>query len=112
MEHDMLRRFGCALCALAFALTALPTAAFAQLPEEQADTKQKALYLQKRLQVSYLFISHDISVVNYMADRIAVMLHGKIIEQGSPEAVLQNPRSAYTRQLLDCSFANKANRRL
>ena len=68
--------------------------------------------LQKRLQVSYLFISHDISVVNYMADRIAVMLHGKIIEQGSPEAVLQNPRNAYTRQLLDCSFANKANRRL
>ena len=47
-----------------------------------------------------------------MADRIAVMLHGKIIEQGSPEAVLQNPRNAYTRQLLDCSFANKANRRL
>ena len=68
--------------------------------------------LQKRLQVSYLFISHDISVVNYMADRIAVMLHGKIIEQGSSEAVLQNPRNAYTRQLLDCSFANKANRRL
>ena len=63
--------------------------------------------LQKRLQVSYLFISHDISVVNYMADRIAVMLHGKIIEQGTPEAVLQNPRNAYTRQLLDCSFVKR-----
>ena len=40
MEHDMLRRFGCELCALAFALTALPTAAFAQQPEEQAAVQQ------------------------------------------------------------------------
>lgn len=40
MEHDMLRRFGCALCVLAFALTALPTAAFAQQPEEQAAVQQ------------------------------------------------------------------------
>lgn len=40
MKHDMLRRFGCALCALAFALTALPTAAFAQQPEEQAAVQQ------------------------------------------------------------------------
>lgn len=40
MEHDMLRRFGCALCALVFALTALPTAAFAQRPEEQAAVQQ------------------------------------------------------------------------
>ena len=41
MEHDMLRRFGCALCALVFALTALPTAAFAQQPEEQAAVQQR-----------------------------------------------------------------------
>ena len=40
MEHDMLRRFGCVLCALAFALTVLPTAAFAQQPEEQAAVQQ------------------------------------------------------------------------
>ena len=40
MEHDMLRRFGCALCALVFALTALPTAAVAQQPEEQAAVQQ------------------------------------------------------------------------
>lgn len=40
MEHDTLRRFGCALCALAFALTALPTAAFAQQPGEQAAVQQ------------------------------------------------------------------------
>lgn len=40
MEHDMLRRFGCALCALTFALTALPPAAFAQQPEEQAAVQQ------------------------------------------------------------------------
>ncbi len=40
MEHDMLPPFWCALCALAFALTALPTAAFAQQPEEQAAVQQ------------------------------------------------------------------------
>ncbi|WP_291012286.1 hypothetical protein [Faecalibacterium sp.] len=40
MEHNILRRFGCALCALAFALTALPTAAFARQPEEQAAVQQ------------------------------------------------------------------------
>lgn len=64
--------------------------------------------LQKRLQVSYLFISHDIGVVNYMADRIAVLLHGKLVEQGTAKEVLSHPTQAYTQQLLNCSFAKRS----
>ena len=63
--------------------------------------------LQKRLQVSYLFISHDIGVVNYMADRIAVMFHGKLIEQGTAKEVLTHPKQIYTQQLLNSSFARR-----
>ena len=63
--------------------------------------------LQAQLQVSYLFISHDIGVINYMADWIAVMLHGKLVEQGPPEKVLLHPDQAYTQQLLECSFAKR-----
>lgn len=61
--------------------------------------------LQDRMHAAYLFISHDIGVVYHMADRIAVMKNGKIIETGIAEDVLENPQSDYTKQLLSCSFA-------
>lgn len=50
--------------------------------------------------LAYLFITHDIGVVQYLADRIAVMQNGKIVEQGDAERVLGNPAHAYTRTLL------------
>ncbi len=56
--------------------------------------------LQRSLGVSYLFITHNIGVVEYIADRVAVMNAGRIEEQGSAEEVLQGPRSDYTRRLL------------
>jgi peptide/nickel transport system ATP-binding protein len=56
--------------------------------------------LQRELGVSYLFITHNIGVVEYIADRIAVMQAGKIVEQGRCEAVLKQPQHAYTRTLL------------
>ena len=56
--------------------------------------------LQRELGVSYLFITHNIGVVEYIADRIAVMNRGRIEEQGSCEAVLGAPTSDYTRTLL------------
>ena len=56
--------------------------------------------LQRDTGVSYLFITHNIGVVEYIADRIAVMQRGRIEEQGSVEQVLGAPRSAYTRTLL------------
>jgi peptide/nickel transport system ATP-binding protein len=56
--------------------------------------------LQRELGVSYLFITHNIGVVEYIADRVAVMQSGRIVEQGSAEQVLQQPQQDYTRQLL------------
>ncbi len=63
--------------------------------------------LQDRLDISYLFISHDMGVVNYMADRIAVMRRGRVVESGATDEVLLHPQDEYTRQLLSCSFARR-----
>lgn len=57
--------------------------------------------LQRELGVSYLFITHNIGVVEYLADRVAVMQGGQIVESGTAEAVLNHPRQNYTRALLD-----------
>ena len=56
--------------------------------------------LQRDLGVSYLFITHNIGVVEYIADRIVVMKAGRVEEQGSCEQVLEQPTRDYTRQLL------------
>jgi peptide/nickel transport system ATP-binding protein len=56
--------------------------------------------LQKRLGLSYLFITHDFSVVEFIADHVAVMYLGRIVEYGRCEAVLNDPRHPYTRALL------------
>jgi peptide/nickel transport system ATP-binding protein len=57
--------------------------------------------LQDTLQLSYLFITHDISVVSYLAHEVAVMYLGKIVEQGSMEEIFDNPSHPYTQSLLD-----------
>jgi peptide/nickel transport system ATP-binding protein len=57
--------------------------------------------LKDRLGVAYLFISHDISVVAHLADRVAVMHRGKIVEIGSTGAIMRTPQHPYTRRLLD-----------
>jgi len=56
--------------------------------------------LQRRLGLTLLFISHDLSVVRYMCDRIAVMRAGKIVELASNEELYGSPRDPYTRELL------------
>ncbi len=56
--------------------------------------------LAMRLEISYLYITHDLAVARYMCDRIAVMYLGKIVEMGDTEDVLLNARHPYTRALL------------
>ena len=56
--------------------------------------------LQKEYQLAYLFITHNISVVEYIAHYVAVMYQGKIVEQGDVEQVLMHPQNEYTRALL------------
>lgn len=59
------------------------------------------LNLREELGLTMIFISHDLSVVRYIADRIAVMAGGKIVEVGEAEALFENPRSEVTRHLLE-----------
>lgn len=56
--------------------------------------------LQKQLKLSYLFISHDLSVVRHIADRVAVMYLGRLVEIGPVEQVFETPRHPYTQALL------------
>ena len=57
--------------------------------------------LQQELGLSYLFISHDLAVVQYMADRIGVMYLGRIVEEGPAYEVVKNPKHPYTKALID-----------
>ncbi len=57
-------------------------------------------HLQEQYAISYLFITHNMSVVAYFADRVAVMYQGQIVEQGEVEQVLTDPQHEYTRRLL------------
>ena len=56
--------------------------------------------LQDELGLAYVFISHDIGVIRYMCDRVAVMYRGKVVETGSAEQVTRDPQHAYTQALL------------
>ena len=56
--------------------------------------------LQNELGLTYLFITHDLGVVRYLADRVAVMYVGKIVEQGATEDIFNNPQHPYTKMLL------------
>jgi oligopeptide transport system ATP-binding protein len=61
--------------------------------------------LQKAHNLSYLFISHDLAVVRAMADHIMVMKDGRMVEQGTPDEVMDRPREAYTKRLMEAAFA-------
>ena len=56
--------------------------------------------LQREFGVSYLFITHDLSIVPGLAHLVGVMQHGRIVEQGTAEQILTAPRHPYTRALL------------
>src|SRR5207244_7640853 len=56
--------------------------------------------LQSQRRVSYLFISHDLGVVRYISDRIAVLYLGRLIELGTSEVVFEGPHHPYTETLL------------
>jgi len=56
--------------------------------------------LQSEFNLTYLFISHNLAVVRQLADRVAVMLNGEIVEEGDSESVLTHPHHAYTKRLL------------
>jgi peptide/nickel transport system ATP-binding protein len=56
--------------------------------------------LQDEFQLTYIFISHDLSVVKFMSDRILVMNRGQIVEQGTAESIYLEPKEEYTQKLI------------
>lgn len=56
--------------------------------------------LKETEKMAYLFITHDLSIVPYVCDRVAIMTEGKIVEIGTPEELFQNPQHPYTKSLL------------
>ena len=66
----------------------------------QATVLNLLLDLQEEFGLTYLFISHDLAVVKYMADEILVMSEGTIVERGSSEEIYARPQHPYTQQLL------------
>lgn len=75
------------------AVSALDVTVQGQVLELLADIK-------RRTQVAILFITHDLRVAAQISDKIIVMQHGRIVEQGTPHEVLSTPREAYTRELI------------
>jgi peptide/nickel transport system ATP-binding protein len=66
----------------------------------QAHVLELLQELQERLQFACLFVTHDLAVVDLLADRIAVMQNGHIVEQGTRDAILRNPQDPYTQRLI------------
>lgn len=67
----------------------------------QAQILDLLLQLKQRLGLTYILVSHDLSVVHFMSDRIVVMYLGKIVEQGPAEEIFQSPRHPYTQALFN-----------
>jgi len=70
----------------------------------QVDILKLLKEIKSQLELTYLFIAHDLSVIGYMSDRIAVMKEGKLVELGERDQVLANPKDPYTQRLLDSNL--------
>jgi len=66
----------------------------------QAQVMNLLIDLRKKYNLAYLFISHDLSVVRHISDRIAVMYLGRVVESGSAADIMERPRHPYTRALI------------
>ncbi|WP_394893490.1 ABC transporter ATP-binding protein [Mesorhizobium sp. AaZ16] len=100
--------------AIARAIVRRPAFVIADEPVSALDTTVRAQVLdlfarlQQRHGFACLFISHDLGVVEQVADRVVVMQHGRVVEEGSRNAIFDAPRHAYTRQLLSAVPALQA----
>ena len=92
--------------AIARALVTRPQLIVADEPVSALDLSVQAQVLnlladlQQQFGVTYLFISHDLAVIDHVCDEVAVLYHGQLVEHGPTDAVLGDPQHAYTRSLL------------
>ena len=92
--------------AIARAMSLKPDAIIADEPTSALDVSVRAQILnlltdlKKDLGLSMMFISHDIQTVRYISDKIVVMNHGQIMEEGPAKQVFENPQDPYTKMLL------------
>ena len=100
---------------IAMALACEPDLLVADEPTTALDVTVQAQILalladlQKRLGMAMLFITHDLGIVERIADRVCVMLRGKIVEAGATRAVFANPQHDYTRRLIASEPKGRAN---
>lgn len=66
----------------------------------QARVLQMLKQIQNRLNIGFVFISHDLDVASFMAEELAVMHHGSFIEQGPVEQIMTSPKASYTKELI------------
>lgn len=102
----------CQRAAIARALVVNPSVIICDEPVSALDVSIQAQILnllkklQKEYNISYIFISHDIGVVNFMADKIMVMKDGNVVEMNEAKQVLLHSKQKYTKKLIDSAFIN------
>ncbi|HAQ41111.1 MAG TPA: ABC transporter ATP-binding protein [Clostridiales bacterium] len=100
----------CQRAAIARALVVNPKVIICDEPVSALDVSIQAQILnllkelQRELDISYIFISHDIGVVNYMSDTIMVISKGNVVEEGAAKEVLLHPKETYTKKLISSAF--------
>lgn len=70
----------------------------------QAQILKLIVKFQKEMGMSYLFICHDLALVQEVCDRVMVMYDGKILGEGTPDEIIMNPKEDYTKKLIDSVF--------
>jgi ABC-type oligopeptide transport system ATPase subunit len=93
--------------AIARAIILRPSLVLADEPTSALDVSVQAQILnlfkamKRELGLTYVFVSHNLGVIRYISDRVAVMYQGRIVESGTSEEIFTRPRESYTQALLD-----------
>jgi oligopeptide/dipeptide ABC transporter ATP-binding protein len=104
--------------AIARALAPWPSVLILDEPVSALDVSIKAQVmnllkdLQQKLDLSYLIVAHDLATVRFLANKIAVMYLGRVVEYGDTEEVFTNPQHAYTQALLSASAAKRPGQKI